>query len=540
MIGSPALSSLLGMRTVIPRLGLSLALAALAWSTSARAASTCYQLPFPNPNLADGWGSTCCGRTSPHRGVDFPQPSGKPIPAVADGVVRRNEYTGCLGHALVLEHPDGMFSGYSHMVTASPLPIGTVVKKGDIIGKVGNTGTCSKGAHLHLTMSPGVDGFKSGTTVDPYKYIQAHLTCEPPSCDRSADGFTFSCDGPADGQTCVNVDEPDDSSTWADNFFCHKRDLGMTWSHQGTVDGMVCTSVHENASPAAASWKDDFLCLPPQSPYAFAFSASGPIQGQACIQWNEPAATSWNDNFVCVKHVSDFAAGDFHFSADGPEPGLTCVKVDEPGDPDTWTDNHFCSTTDLGMKWSSQGPIDGMVCTNVTEGAEAKPQVWADNFLCLPEGAPYTFTWSSAGPIDGQTCIRWFDHAETSTSWWDNWLCVEPVAPAPGPGAGGAAGASGSSGGSAVSGTAGAAGKPASGGAAGQGSASAGGSTAGGKAGQKASAGGGRTGTPGSVELAVDESESESGGCSQTPGQRAGLLGVFGALAALLAMRRRR
>ena len=26
-------------------------------------AAVCYQLPFPNPNLADGWGSTCCGRT---------------------------------------------------------------------------------------------------------------------------------------------------------------------------------------------------------------------------------------------------------------------------------------------------------------------------------------------------------------------------------------------------------------------------------------------------------------------------------------------
>ncbi len=143
-------------------------------------AAVCYQLPFPNPNLADGWGSTCCGRTSPHRGVDFPQGSGTAIPAVAAGTVVINTWSGCLGNVVVVQHADGMFSGYSHMVVASPLPPGTPVAIGQQVGQVGATGSCAFGAHLHLTMSDHATGYWTGTTIDPYAYITQHLTCNDP------------------------------------------------------------------------------------------------------------------------------------------------------------------------------------------------------------------------------------------------------------------------------------------------------------------------------------------------------------------------
>lgn len=156
------------------------ALGFVAAPASAALAAVCYQLPFNNPNLDDGWGSLCCGRTSPHRGVDFPQASGTPIPAVAAGTVVLNTWSGCLGNVVVVQHADGMYSGYSHMVAPSPLGQGTVVTQGQHVGKVGNTGTCSFGAHLHLTMSASQGGYYSGTTVDPYVYIKDHLTCNDP------------------------------------------------------------------------------------------------------------------------------------------------------------------------------------------------------------------------------------------------------------------------------------------------------------------------------------------------------------------------
>jgi len=160
-----------------------LGLAGLAFFAAPAAealASVCYQLPFPNPNLDDGWGSLCCGRTSPHRGVDFPQGSGTPIPAVAAGTVVVNAWSGCLGNVVVVQHADGWFSGYSHMVVPSPLPPGTPVSIGQQVGQVGNTGSCSFGAHLHLTMSDHATGYYTGTTIDPYAYITQHLTCNDP------------------------------------------------------------------------------------------------------------------------------------------------------------------------------------------------------------------------------------------------------------------------------------------------------------------------------------------------------------------------
>jgi hypothetical protein len=530
------------MKTLVTAVAGSLVLGLLTLVSSAHAASVCYQLPFGNPNLSDGWGSTCCGRTNPHRGVDFPQPKGKPIPAVADGVVRRNEFNGCLGNSLVLEHADGMFSGYAHMVGASGLAIGTVVKRGDIVGHVGSTGTCTTGPHLHLTIAPGVDGFKSGTTVDPYAYIQGHLTCGPPPCDHTVGEFTFSCDGPQAGLTCVNVNEPGDPNSWSDNHFCSQHDLGMKWSSNGAIDGMVCTKVFESVGPAPKSWADNFLCVPPQTPYAFAYSSAGPIAGQSCVRWNEPLSPSWDDNHVCFTHVSDFAAGDFTFSADGPQAGQTCVNVDEPADPDTWSDNHFCSKDDIGMKWSSNGTLAGMRCTRVGEAAEAKAAEWADNFLCVPKDSPYTFTWSSAGPLADKTCVRWFDHAETSATWWDNWMCVTKAAPTPPAGQGGAAG-SGASG--APTDTAGSSGAPT--GTAGSGGAGAAGSV--GDWGPPGAAGSGQAGTgaqggvagkPGGT-VTVQGDGGEAGGCAQVAGGRgAGAAGLVAALAALVGRRRRR
>ncbi len=143
-------------------------------------AQVCYRLPFSNPNLADGWGSTCCGRTNPHRGVDFPQASGTAIPAVADGVVALKTFNNCLGNVIVVRHADGMFSGYNHMNAQSPLAVGSPVTLGQTVGRVGSTGTCTTGPHLHLSMAPTVGGYAAGTTVNPYTYIQARLTCNTP------------------------------------------------------------------------------------------------------------------------------------------------------------------------------------------------------------------------------------------------------------------------------------------------------------------------------------------------------------------------
>lgn len=254
----------------------------------------------------------------------------------------------------------------------------------------------------------------------------------PPSCDRTTGDFTFSCDGVQPAQTCVLMDEPGDPHSWGDNYFCSKRDLGLRWSNAGAIAGMDCVNVHEASEPAASAWADNFLCAPKQSPFIFSCSSTGPIAGKQCVHLNETLdlANSWNDNFICFEARHEFTEAGFTFKADGALPGQRCVNVDEPSDPDTWNDNHFCtSRDDVQMQWSFRGPIDGLECANVTESAEAQAANWADNFLCVTPESRVRFQWSSAGPIAGMSCVRWFDHAETSATWLDNWMCIETLPP---------------------------------------------------------------------------------------------------------------
>jgi hypothetical protein len=397
----------------------------------------------------------------------------------------------------------------------------------------------------------------------PYGFYRLKSLEKAASCDRSAGGFTFSCDGKQAAMTCVSVNEPADPESWSNDYFCSTLDIGMKWSSAGPIDGMTCTQVGEPSSKYAAAWADNYLCVPPQSPFAFAFSSKGKIAGQSCVEWNEPSAASWSDNFVCSTRVNAFSAGGFTFSSNGPPDGKVCVSVNEPAETDPWSDNYFCSDEDIGMKWSSKGKIAGMTCTSIDEPAEKPASIWADNFLCLPPDAPYQFTWSHAGPIAGKTCVRWFDHAEDGPTWIDNWLCIDPIASgAGGNGAGGSAGSSGQGG----AGAAGSTSPPASAGNAGSsGATSAGSAGVAGHAGSAGHAGTSGTSTAGSAGTGaaghaagagvagaggaplLDGAEAETadttdaGGCSidpRRPRSRAPLL--LGALGLLVARRRRR
>ncbi|MBL8910668.1 MAG: N-acetylmuramoyl-L-alanine amidase [Archangium sp.] len=131
---------------------------------------------------------------------------------------------------------------------------------------------------------------------------------------------------------------------------------------------------------------------------------------------------------VCGDHPPpcDRTAGPFTFSCDGPQPAQTCVNLNEPSDPDTWTDNFLCSATDYGFRWSYTGPIEGMDCTNVSEGAEPLASVWSDNFFCAPKQSPWIISYSSAGPIEGKTCVHLNETVDLANSWGDNFLCFEP------------------------------------------------------------------------------------------------------------------
>lgn len=104
-------------------------------------------------------------RSRPHKGVDFAAPTGTPVRAIADGVVTASGWQSELGNALRVAHDRGLFydSLYGHLsrISRNAKP-GEAVRKGEIIGYVGQTG-CATGPHLHFALLDGEE------YVDPLK-----------------------------------------------------------------------------------------------------------------------------------------------------------------------------------------------------------------------------------------------------------------------------------------------------------------------------------------------------------------------------------
>ncbi len=131
--------------------------------------------PFPySVPTTDGFGPrpVWVSGTPFHNGVDFTPGSGTPIYAIADGVVSVHaDEPGGFGNHVIIQHnlPGGSIESlYAHMqVNSSPLQPGDVIKVGDFIGLVGDTGN-SYGAHLHFELH--IDK----VPVDPYAWLTAN------------------------------------------------------------------------------------------------------------------------------------------------------------------------------------------------------------------------------------------------------------------------------------------------------------------------------------------------------------------------------
>jgi len=110
-----------------------------------------------------------------HAGLDFSAPTGTPIYATADGVVKEAGYnTGGYGNDVVINHGYGYQTLYGHMYRVKAR-IGEIVKRGEVIGYVGSTGK-STGPHCHYEV------YKNGRPVDPIYYFYNDLT--PAQFDR--------------------------------------------------------------------------------------------------------------------------------------------------------------------------------------------------------------------------------------------------------------------------------------------------------------------------------------------------------------------
>lgn len=104
------------------------------------------------------------GRSAFHEGLDFTAAIGTPIHAAAGGRVTVAEQTPDYGKIVKINHGSGLETRYAH---ASELLVkaGDVVRKGQLIARVGNTGR-STGPHLHFEVR------RDGAPLDPRKFLQ--------------------------------------------------------------------------------------------------------------------------------------------------------------------------------------------------------------------------------------------------------------------------------------------------------------------------------------------------------------------------------
>jgi len=101
-----------------------------------------------------------------HQGQDFSVPTGTPIFAPADGVVKRAYYIGGFGNHIKLSHASGYTTTFAHLSKIF-VRHGQKVKRGDVIGETGNTGR-STAPHLHYEVH------YRGTPKNPADFFFTH------------------------------------------------------------------------------------------------------------------------------------------------------------------------------------------------------------------------------------------------------------------------------------------------------------------------------------------------------------------------------
>lgn len=102
-----------------------------------------------------------------HQGVDIAAPWGTPVKASNSGNVVLASSLYLSGRTVIIDHGQGVFSLYCHL-SKILVKRGEAIKKGALLGKVGNTGR-STGPHLHW----GVKIFNS--RIDPFSLVSLPL-----------------------------------------------------------------------------------------------------------------------------------------------------------------------------------------------------------------------------------------------------------------------------------------------------------------------------------------------------------------------------
>src|SRR5829696_5353080 len=129
-------------------------------------------LAFPvagsKSKIKDLWGSSRGGGVRKHKGIDIHARKGTPVVAVCDGLIVKRNYTPTGGKTLWLKSAGYGWKAYYAHLDRQLVKEGQWVRKGQVIGTIGNTGNArTTPSHLHFGISQGQKW------VNPLPYVKS-------------------------------------------------------------------------------------------------------------------------------------------------------------------------------------------------------------------------------------------------------------------------------------------------------------------------------------------------------------------------------
>ena len=99
-----------------------------------------------------------------HFGVDVVTGKNTSVKSCLDGVVVFADWSSSKGNVIIVQHVDNIISAYMHNAILVK-ETNDLVKAGEVIGMVGNSGELTSGPHLHFEL------WQNGTPINPEEYI---------------------------------------------------------------------------------------------------------------------------------------------------------------------------------------------------------------------------------------------------------------------------------------------------------------------------------------------------------------------------------
>lgn len=113
------------------------------------------------------WGAVRDGGKRKHEGIDIFARKGTPVVAICDGIIVSRSNTPRGGKVLWLQSTNHPVTAYYAHLDQQKVKVGQYVRKGQVIGTVGNTGNAKyTPAHLHFGI------YKFTGAVNPLPYVK--------------------------------------------------------------------------------------------------------------------------------------------------------------------------------------------------------------------------------------------------------------------------------------------------------------------------------------------------------------------------------